>query len=352
MALSQSQRAIIEKARALGGGGQAVSLDEGVCAYLTGVIVADLGLGVQFPEIDPVRLPHFFGAAPLEGLSLQVPFLPLFERLVSLDANADTYFACLAGLHKARLKYERILQTQAIATIDQVGPRGLLQYGTMSPKALTGFLLWRKWLFDIDNRAAQETGYLFEPIIAAAIGGVPVSAKKSPVRRQDDPAKGRQVDCIREKRAYEIKIRVTIAASGQGRWREELEFPGDCRTSGYLPVLVVLDPTVNPKLDELQQAFLRAGGEVHIGAAAWNHLQQTAGTTMARFLEKYVHDPFESLLAEVPATLPDLVLTMDDEAVSITVGGEVHVTKRSAPEAAHGDSDDDLPEDVEDQIGP
>ena len=44
-------------------------------------------------------------------------------------------------------------------------PRGLLQYGGMSPKTLAGFLLWRKWIFDIDNRAGQETGYLFEPII-------------------------------------------------------------------------------------------------------------------------------------------------------------------------------------------
>jgi hypothetical protein len=30
-----------------------------------------------------------------------------------------------------------------------------------------------EWLYDIDNRSAQETGYLFEPILAAAIGGIP-----------------------------------------------------------------------------------------------------------------------------------------------------------------------------------
>ena len=119
-------------------------------------------------------------------------------------------FACLAALHKARLKYERILETQPVPTIDQVGPRGLLQFGGMDVRALAGFLLWRKWVFDIDNRAGQETGYLFEPIIAAAVGGVPVSARKSPVRRRNAPSKGRQVDCLREKRAYEIKLRVTI----------------------------------------------------------------------------------------------------------------------------------------------
>ena len=47
-----------------------------------------------------------------------------FEQLVSLDQDADAYFDCLASLHKARLKYERILQTQPVPTVDQVGPRG------------------------------------------------------------------------------------------------------------------------------------------------------------------------------------------------------------------------------------
>lgn len=350
MVLSQSQRAIVEKARSLGGGGQAVALSEGVCAYLTAVIVADLGLEAQLPEVEP-NLPPFFGAAPLASLSLEAEFLPLFERLVVVDPNADTYFACLAALHKARLKYERILQTQPVATIDQVGPRGLLQYGTMTPRALTGFLLWRKWLFDIDNRAGQETGYLFEPIIAAAIGGVPASSRKSPVRRRGEAGKGRQVDCIRGDKAYEIKIRVTIAASGQGRWREELEFASDCRSSGYTPVLVVLDPTANPKLEELSRVFLEEGGEVHIGAEAWEHLEQAAGATMGRFLEKYVHEPFHSLLAEVPPALPELVLKMDDDEVSISVGGEVYSTRRTAHGAAEV-AEDDLPEDADDQIAP
>jgi hypothetical protein len=346
--LSQSQRAIVEKARSLGGGGQAIALSDGGCAFLTAVIVADLGLAQHFPEIG-TDTPAFFGPGPTDGFALELDFLALFERLVGLDPNADTYFACLAALHKARLKYERILQTQPVATIDQVGPRGLLQYGTMTPKALTGFLLWRKWLFDIDNRAGQETGYLFEPIIAASIGGVPASSRKSPVRRRGEAGKGRQVDCIRENKAYEIKIRVTIAASGQGRWREELEFPADCRGSGYTPVLVVLDPTANPKLEELSRAFLTEGGEVYIGADAWRHLEQTAGATMGRFLEKYVQEPLQSLLAEVPENLPELVLRMQNNQVSISVGGEVCTTKRAAQgEAQVGE--DELPEDVDDEI--
>lgn len=204
--------------------------------------------------------------------------------------------------------------------MDQVGPRGLLQFGTMHPHALAGFMLWRKWLFDIDNRSGQETGYLFEPIIASAVGGTPCSAKKSPVRRAGDGTKGRQVDCLLDNRAYEFKVRVTIAASGQGRWGEELQFPIDCRLSGYVPVLVVFDPTPNAKLLELCNAFQDNNGEVYVGEEAWLHLDAVAGPTMARFLESYVRQPLDSLLAQVEFPLPRLQISMSPEAIEIIVG--------------------------------
>jgi hypothetical protein len=214
--------------------------------------------------------------------------------------------------------------------------------------------LWRKWLYDVDNRAAQETGYVFEPIVAAAIGGVPVSSAKSPIRRQGDEAKGRQVDCIRPdtKRAYEIKIRVTIAASGQGRWREELEFPADCKASGYTPVLVVLDPTPNPKLHELRQRFLAQGGEAYTGDAAWAHLGTLAGPIMSRFLELYVHEPISSLLAAMPKSedvVPEMVLKTGANELTISVAGEVLTVSRH-PQASEGSGPDELPEDVDEQV--
>ena len=94
-----------------------------------------------------------------------------------------------------------------------------------------------------------------------------------------------------------MKVRVTIAASGQGRWGEELDFPVDCVNSGYLPVLLVLDPTPNPKLDELRKVFLENNGLVFIGDEAWQHLDAEAGPTMATFLEKYVRKPISDLPA-------------------------------------------------------
>ena len=102
MRLTQAQRVIVEKARALGGGRQGVALDDSVCTYLVGTIATDLGLLVYFPEFRAGLAP-FFGSEPLDSLRLSnQDFLALFERLVTLEPNADTYFSCLATLHKSR----------------------------------------------------------------------------------------------------------------------------------------------------------------------------------------------------------------------------------------------------------
>ena len=352
MSLTRSQETIWTRARSIGNSEQAIQLTDEMCAYLVLRIAADLGCGKLFPE-TPKRLQPFFGPEPCEALAIEgVPARALFERLVQREENADTYFACLASLLKARLKYERILATQPLPTLEQVGPRGLLQYGKISSKALVGFLLWRKWMFDIDNRAGQDTGYLFEPIIAHALGGTPAPAKKSPVRRQSDKKKGRQVDCIlervrgktTEKRAYEIKLRVTIAASGQGRWKEELDFPTDCRASRYTPVLVCLDATPNPKLQELVARFQTAGGETYIGEDAWQHLDAVAGPTLARFIDLYVKVPLKKLLDDGDTTPPDLRASWGADKVEIGIGDESLTICRGgeAPDADEAEMPEDL----------
>jgi hypothetical protein len=337
MVLSLSQRAIIERARALGSGEQAVALTDEMCAYLVAVIADDLALMDKFPEFKGKVTP-FFTTTPLRDLQIKgVNFTALYERLLGLNKDADTYFVCLAALHKGRLKYETILRTQPMPTVEQVGPRGLLQFGALSPNALTSFLFWRKWFYD------------FEPIIANAIGGTPAPSTKSPVKRVSDNQKGRQVDCIREKKAYELKLRVTIAASGQGRWKEELDFPIDCNASGFTPVLVVLDSTPNDKLTQLEKAFKTQGGEVYIGETAWQHLEQVAGPTMAEFLDKYVRDPLKQLLSEVPAKLPKLAAEMEGQNIKISVGNESMTIKRT-PRADAASEDDKMPEDAADQL--
>ncbi len=347
--LSQSQRTLIEKARNPGSSDMAVALSDADCAFLILTIARDLQHSELFPMIDLESVPAYFSVEPVTQNVAQLPVID--EALASLFAaipDSDTYFSCLASLHKSRLKYDQILKRQPYPTFDQVGPRGLLQFGTLSPKGLITLLFWRKWIYDVDNRAAQDTGYLFEPILAHAIGGVPVSARRSPVKRRSDPSKGRQVDCLRQQRAYEFKIRLTIAASGQGRWGEELDFPDDCHESGYQPVLVVLDPTPNPKLRELRARFLAVGGECFVGDPAWEHLEEEAGATMGVFLENYVRGPMNSLLAESHGPMADFSLGLRQGGVELRIGEESMLVHREV-EGAHGD-EAELPDDIDAEL--
>lgn len=253
-----------------------------------------------------------------------------------------TYLACLASLHKRQKKYALILSAQPIPKMIQVSPRALVEYGGLQPDALASWLTWRKWFYDLDNRAAQETGYLFEPILAAALGGEAKGAKNSPIKRTDDASKGRQVDCWRivttskgiRKEAYEFKLRVTIAASGQGRFGEEIAFAEDCKNSGAVPILVVLDPTPNPRLSVLAENFRAAGGEAYVGQEAWLHLEREAGPTMAVFIERYVADPirrisdFDGQLLKFGAEL----LQTGDIRLHIGQGESYTITRREDPD--------------------
>lgn len=213
-----------------------------------------------------------------------------------------TYLRCLSELHKRRRKYAKILSAQPIPTMVQVSPRALMEYGQIDAEALASWLTWRKFFYDLDNRSAQETGYLFEPILAAAIGGEPKSARTKVVKRTTDHNKGRQVDCWKispegKPLAYEFKLRVTIAASGQGRFGEELQFAQDCANSGAIPILVILDPTPNPRMHDLEAEYNSKGGRAYIGEAAWSHLEEEAGGIMATFIEKYVRKPLTEISA-------------------------------------------------------
>lgn len=249
--------------------------------------------------------------------------------------NFRVIFRCITKLHRHRRKYEVILRTQPLPTMEQVARRGLLEYGIVPVEALASWLTWRKWVYDIDNRSAQETGYLFEPMLTESLGGRSVSAKASPVKRAEDSSKGRQVDCIvevgGEKIAYEFKDRITIAASGQGRFSEELAFPRDCAASGFTPVLMVMDPTPNPKLTAITKAFQDAGGRVFLGDEVWIHLSELSGVEIATFVKRYIKDPIESIAVRERQLL-DLGLRyrtdVSGDSVEITIGTHTWVIPR------------------------
>lgn len=238
---------LVNAARTLGSKGITVYLEDGELLRLCAVVANDLGKGDLLKAVaKPDELAKGYYGTPLEWflqpVDNSVDFQTVFLSLRDQITDFQTYFKCLCGLHKRRVKFGKILEVQAIPKIETIVPRCLLEYGMRPAESLASWLVWRKWLYDIDNRSAQETGYLFEPILTASIGGVSYGHKASPIKRFNDKSKGRQVDCVDGKTAYEFKMRVTIAASGQGRFQEELDFAKDCKESGYTPVLLVLDP--------------------------------------------------------------------------------------------------------------
>jgi hypothetical protein len=347
LALTSAQSTAYQRLLHPGTSGQAIRLTPDAVRALIYIAARDLEIAGSLvapagdvPELfDDVFVDRFV-LAGLEPLAL-------YEAALTIEPELQTYVGCLGAIHKARLKYREVLRTQPFATMDQVGARALLQFKQLDAAPLAALLVWRKWFYDIDNRAAQDTGYLFEPVIAAAVGGIPVSASASPVRRAGDRSKGRQIDCLLRDRAYEIKIRITIAASGQGRWSEELSFPGEARTNGLTPVLIVLDPTPNPKLAEVERAYVAAGGEVYVGEAAWKHLKSTAQPPMAVFIEKYIREPIEMIFSAHQDTdsLPSFQVSDLKDEIEFRVGGDSWSVPRK-PNADNASESDPLPVDA------
>lgn len=335
-------------------------------AKLIAVTASDVGLSTSFankfgplwkeiqPPGDLYEAPTSWFIKPIsENIDSHV-LAGLIKFGVDADADFETYLECLCELHKRRRKFGFILERQPLATMVQVSPRALMEYGLdFNAQELASWLTWRKFFYDLDNRSAQETGYLFELILTSALGGESMSAKKGAVSRTGDATKGRQIDCLvtlddGSMLAYELKLRVTIAASGQGRFGEELSFPNDCAGSGIKPVLVVFDPTPNPKLTQLIAAYKAVGGEAHIGANAWEHLESQAGSTMAKFLETYVRKAidevsrFEEAVEADPegrgAVLLDFAAKLDGNCVILQVGDRVRkIARLENPEYEQSD---------------
>ena len=241
----------------------------------------------------------------LPNISIESTLDYFAEADAFIVSEYSMYLRKLCDLHRKRFKYRTILKNQPFPTVEQIGPRSLLEYGNCPTELLFNWMSWRKWAYDIDNRCAQETAYLFEPILVSCVGGEPISHSRSPVKRIDGQGKptaeGRQIDCYIKKGdqqyAYELKMRVTIAASGQGRLNEEMTFPSEAKKAGIIPVLIVFDPTQSSLLKKLQAAYIKNNGHVYIGDEAWCHLKTEAGLAMGKFIEKYIEPPIRTMEA-------------------------------------------------------
>jgi hypothetical protein len=91
---------------------------------------------------------------------------------------------------------------------------------------------------------------------------------------------------------------------------------------------------------------------VFIGADAWKHLEGTAGPTMGRFLKKYVHEPIAALVGELPDEMPEMILNMTDDLLTVSIDGEEFSIPRSPARSSEVEEiDDQMPEDADDEIG-
>lgn len=311
MPIPKEIKKLFSKARILGQSDSRVTLSETELFCLLTQCCNDLTIPFEISQLPNLSNPppcENYYRVPLVWFQTEQSDCPTASGLIAhlatciaYEPDFGLYFGNLAELHKRRLKYQNILSTQPRPTMNQIGPRSLLEFGGVQNELLAAWLIWRKWIFDIDNRAAQETGYLFEPVLASCLGGEAIGAKNSPVKRINESGepttKGRQIDCYdgEDQLAYEFKLRVTIAASGQGRFGEELSYPKECQAAGLTPVLVVLDPTPSSRLAELIAKFTEHGGFHYVGADAWEHMDSKAGATMAVFLERYIRPPLTEM---------------------------------------------------------
>ncbi|MDR1041662.1 MAG: hypothetical protein LBR80_16170 [Deltaproteobacteria bacterium] len=139
----------------------------------------------------------------------------------------------------------------------------------------------------------------------SCLGGISVSPKHSPIKRINDDgiqtSYGRQIDCRIEESAevYEIKLRVTNAASGQGRFKEEMSFPVEAERAGFTPTLIVFDSTPSDVFEKLKLQYINHGGRFATGPDAWKELIMHAGKEMGYFILKYIKPPIELMGAHI-----------------------------------------------------
>ena len=342
MAGSSFLKKLFSKCKFHGSGNAQVTISNNEIYILLYLAIGDLNWSPQELSMSCIELPSFnYYEIDLEWFenvrSQEIEIddvLSVLNACVKQDNDFSLYIENLCALHRRRVKYKRILSSQPLPNMDQIGPRVLLEYGRCNLELLANWMIWRKWIYDIDNRSAQETGYLFEPVLASCLGGEAIGARNSPIKRLNSAGiptnKGRQVDCLvpANMTAYELKIRVTIAASGQGRFGEELSFPVESKAAGYRPILLVLDPTPSDRLTELSNKFLECDGEFYQGEDAWTHMEDQAGAVVSVFIDKYIKPAIQDIESIDITQLKSLSLNWDSDRVTISTENDSYSISR------------------------
>jgi hypothetical protein len=333
MSISKQQKDFYNSFAQHGVGDAQVRISEKDVVLLIHIASLDLRIsssGWMKAEYVDLTKKGFFEITPqdidaLPEVNMDYAINCLTEAGVTDTSNViHLYLKNLCELYRRRYKFANILQRQPFPLVEQIGPKCLIEYGNCESGLLFTWMNWRKWIYDIDNRSTQETGYLFEPIIASCLGGIAVSHRYSPVKRISESGvptfEGRQIDCYISEtaEAYELKLRVTIAASGQGRFAEELSFPYEAQAAGIKPVLIVFDPTPSELLDKLKKRYTDCGGRFAIGDSAWEELFSKAGNEMSIFIKKYIQPPMKRMDVQLDKIPKPISLKADKDHVIIS----------------------------------
>lgn len=253
----------------------------------------------QIPDFT-ADLGDFYEMTPdIEGAAASSPAqtLAVLQDFTELHPDGLKSLHLLAEIYKRRLRFAHILSQSRVPSPVDLGHRSLIEAGTC-PKEIADHLRVRKMLYDIDNRSAQESAYLYMKIMASVLGGETVSSRNSPILKNGSSHARRAVDCIAGRRAYDFKARMTEAPSRRARFADETLFARDCFASGYIPVLLVLNQLPGQRSVETIETFERYGGEVYIGSHAWDHIREVAGPILSRFLDSYIHPRADAVALE------------------------------------------------------
>lgn len=311
---------------------------------LIGILCSDLSISSPLDHRESFDLYSTDPKNIREPLYGKENIVNALSQLLIANPETEVYISLLARIYHKRYKYSLILRHQPLPEPIQVYARGILEFYNQPDDIifLSNFLVWRKWIFDIDNRSAQESGYIFERLLAECLGGIGYTSKASPIKRLNRDG-GRQVDCIVEstKTAYEFKMRFTTASSGQGRFSEEKSFASEARAAGYTPVFLVLDPTESDKLSEITKDYEAAAGRCLTGQAAWDEIKRNAPGHLSIFVEKYIEKPIEALTNQriSQVQLENLSITQNGQDIIISVGNRDLVIERQEIEELSLNSD-------------
>lgn len=138
--LGPEARKIVADARSLG----PITMSDRELARLVAIVLRDLGHEDRIPEWARDVPPDDYFEVPLSWFTQDehrpFDFGRFFLGCCEAVQGFAIIFRCITKLHRHRRKFEVILRTQPLPTMDQVARRGLLEFGKLPIEGLASWL--------------------------------------------------------------------------------------------------------------------------------------------------------------------------------------------------------------------